>query len=45
MESDNTGYHNIDTLPLGKLLQTKQLGGTKTKRRLNISKLIKKGFK
>jgi hypothetical protein len=43
------GFHNIDALPLGKLLRTsygKSKGGSGSKKRsFNVSKLIKKGFK
>lgn len=46
-DNSGPGYRNIDSLPLGKLLQIKSLGGknpTKTKK-LRTRSLLDKGFK
>lgn len=40
----STGYHNIDSLPLGSLLQVKQQGRAKRTPGL-VKRLLKKGFK
>lgn len=37
------GFHNIDALPLGNLLQVKQTG--KAKKKTNVRKLMEQGFK
>lgn len=41
--AESGGYHDVDALPLGKLLRIDQRGRTRSRKGL-ISKLRKKGF-
>lgn len=42
---DSEGFHNIDELPLGKLLQASYGGRSAPKKKLNVAKMIEKGFR